>query len=310
VALRTLVPWCCLIFLLLSVAAGCASTRQDDGYVLLARYKEEWKRTAPGHLLQAPVFHPTPSVGSSGAAGGAARGVVVFLDPGHGGVDTGTIGTTIDGQTVAEKTITLAIAQKTAAYLEQEGYVPVLSRTDDSLPGAEPSDYTSDGKALTPDGVLADLQRRIDRANASHARVLLSIHLNGFSDPSVGGSETFYDSARSFGDENRRFATLIQESLISAFRANGYDTPDRGVTDDVDLQTESLGALDGTYRHLVILGPAVPGRLRPSEMPGALSEPLFLSNPAEASAAVDPAVQDLIASAYARAIDQFLSNRS
>jgi len=233
----------------------------------------------------------------------------VFLDPGHGGVDTGTIGTTDDGTTVEEKDVALAIALRTAALLRQAGLRVVLSRTDDSLPGATSADYTADGTALTPDGVLADLQRRIDRANASGARVFLSIHLNGFGDPSVGGAETFYDSSRPFASQSDRFATLVQQTLVGALRANGYTTADRGVADDVDLDTENMGSLSATYGHLVVLGPGVPGRLRPTTMPGALSESLFLTNPPEATAALQPAMQDLIASSYARAIEEFLGAR-
>ena len=294
---------------LLCLVLGCAPSPRDDGYAFLARYKDDWQRTAPGHVMQAPMTEATPSapvVRPSPTA--PSQRDVVFIDPGHGGVDTGTIGTTTDGAEVEEKTIVLAIALRTANYLRRDGYDVVLSRTDDSLPGSTPADYSADGQMLTPDGVLADLQRRIDRANASHASVLLSIHLNGFSDPSVGGSETFYDASRSFGSRNQRFASLVQNSLIDAYRANGYTTPDRGVTDDEDLATESLGSLDGNYNHLVLLGPAVPGRLRPSQMPGALSEPLFLSNPAEASAVSQPDMQDLIANAYVHAIEQFLQS--
>ena len=230
----------------------------------------------------------------------------MFLDPGHGGVDTGTIGTTLDGAVVMEKTITLALAQRTAAKLRASAYQVVLSRTDDGLPGASPADFAPDGTELTPDGVLADLQRRIDRANASGARVLLSIHLNGFDDPTAQGSETFYDSSRPFGAANARLAGLIQSEIVAAFRSQGDDTPDRGVTDDAELDADSLGAMEG-YNHLVLLGPGSPGRLRPTTMPGALSESLFLSSPSEASAAADPATQDLIAGAYARAIARFLS---
>ncbi len=302
------------LWIVLVATQGCASPPRDDGFAFLARYRDEWQRPAPGHVLSAPQITgpstgpPTPAPNSTVAPGAAPRALptLVFLDPGHGGVDTGTIGTADDGTVVYEKNIALALALRTAEHLRQDGIGVVLSRTDDSLPGASPADFTSDGKALTPDGVLADLQRRIDRANASGARVLLSIHLNGFSDPSIGGAETFYDSARSFGDANKRFATMIQSSLISTLRAHGYDTPDRGVTDDQDLDIESLGSLVGSYNHLVLLGPAVPGRLRPSTMPGALSEPLFLSNPPEATAVLDPTFQDLIASSYAKAIEQFL----
>lgn len=240
---------------------------------------------------------------TQGAPGGQA---LVFLDAGHGGVDTGAMGTTADGQTVYEKNFTLAIAQETAARLRADGISVVLSREDDSLPGSVASDYTSDGRALTPEGVLADLQRRIDRANASGALVLLSIHINAFSDPAVGGAETFYDSARPFAPENERFARLVQSNVVSSLQAQGVAVVDRGVTDDASLVGDAFGTLGASYTHLVLLGPPVPNRLRSSEMPGALSEPLFISNPAEATALTQPGVQQALASAYAKAIEQFL----
>lgn len=309
---------------LLLVVVGCARPSPNDATVFLAstppvpqraRVVAPSTRSAspsplPDPRPPSPSPDPIPSPGTSALPGSTPGVPVVFLDPGHGGVDTGTLGTTENGTTVAEKTLTLALALRTAALLRATGIRVVLSRTNDSLPGATAADFTSDGTALTADGVLADLQRRIDRANTSGARVLLSIHLNGFDDPSVNGAVTFYDSARPFAAENWRFATLIQTDLIHALRANGYDTPDRGVVDDQTLASESLGSLPSDYTHLVLLGPRVPGRLQPSRMPGALSEPLFLTNPPEASAAVQPAVQNLIAGAYARAIEQFLQGGS
>ena len=233
----------------------------------------------------------------------------VFLDPGHGGVDTGTIGATADGNSIYEKTIALAIVKRVAEHLRNDGVRVVMSRTDDALPGAQPSDYTSDGMLLTPNGVLADLQRRIDRANQSKAAVLLSIHLNAFSDPSVGGTQTFYDGARPFADQNQKFANLVQSNVIGAFQAHGLAVPDRGATDDQDLQTESLGALSGSYNHIVLLGPAVSGRLRPSQMPGALCEIVFLSNPPEADAVAQAEMQDAIAVALTSAIEQYLRDQ-
>src|SRR5579884_2831066 len=232
---------------------------------------------------------------------------IIFLDPGHGGVDTGAVGTTEAGTPVEEKTVTLAIAKLTAAKLRAAGFTVVLSRGDDSLPGLTKADVTADGSALTPQGVLNDLQRRIDRANASGAALLLSIHFNSFDDPSVGGAETFYDPDRPFSAKSRHFAELVQADLIGALRAAGYSTPDRGVIDDTTLQAEGVGPLQGSYDHLVLLGPAIPGKLRPSRMPGALVEPLFLSDPAEASAATEPAMQDLIASALAKAVEDYMA---
>ncbi|MBX6342251.1 MAG: N-acetylmuramoyl-L-alanine amidase, partial [Thermomicrobiaceae bacterium] len=233
----------------------------------------------------------------------------VFLDPGHGGVDEGGIGALPDGTRVYEKDVTLAIARLAAERLRADGFAVVLSREDDSLPGLAPSDLTPDGQSLTAEGALRDLQRRIDRANASGAAVLLSIHFNWFDDSSVRGGETFYDSTRTFGAANRRLADLVQRSVIDGLRAAGYQTPDRGVVDDTRLEAGSLGALPASYNHLVMLGPDVPGKLRASRMPGVLSEPLFLSNPAAAAAATDPATQRVIADAYARAIETFLAEQ-
>lgn len=286
-------------------SAVVATPSPSAGHLASARAVGAASALEPARVAMASGAAPALSGASSTASPAPIPRPVVFLDPGHGGVDTGTIGTTLDGATVLEKTITLALAQQTATKLRAEGFPVVLSRVDDSLPGSISSDYTADGKELTPDGVLADLQRRIDRANASGARVLLSIHLNGFDDPSARGTETFYDSARPFRAGNLQFAALIQNALVTAFRAHGDDTPDRGVTDDVQLIADLLGSTPG-YHHLVMLGPGISGTLQPSQMPGALSESLYLTNPSEASAAIDPTTQDFIAGAYASAIVAFL----
>jgi N-acetylmuramoyl-L-alanine amidase len=284
-----------VVVLAVALLVSRTSPSNDDGHLFLSRFLSTPTPTA------APVPTGTPV-----PARVASPRPVVFLDPGHGGVDQGTSGQTAGGPEVLEKTTTLAIAEKTAAVLQADGVGVVLSRTDDSLPGSQPTDYTPDGKLLTPQGVLDDLQRRIDRANASGAQVMLSIHLNGFSDPAVGGSETFYDPARPFADGNLRFAQLVQTKVVAALRTGGYNVPDRGVTDDTTLQGDDLGALGVPYNHLVLLGPEAPGRLRASQMPGALSEPLFLTNPVEATAASQAETQDALAHAYADAIETFL----
>ena len=316
-----LVSLACVAGVLLLAGVSCAlhapARRSGTGDALapadptVTRDRAMW--ATPRATTSTPPARP---FSTPGAVGRDIRGVAsptptptrvqVFLDPGHGGVDTGAIGITEDGTEVDEKAVALAIALRTADRLRHDGISVALSRTDDSLPGATAADYTADGSMLTPQGVLADLQRRVDRANASGARLLLSIHLNAFDDPSERGTETLYDSSRPFAARSERFAELIQTSLMRRFRAQGWDTPDRGVVDDLELVTDRFGTLGVGYHHLVMLGPGEPGILRPSMMPGALSESLFLSNPAEATAAARADVQDLIASAYTQAIEQFL----
>ncbi|HUZ00937.1 MAG TPA: N-acetylmuramoyl-L-alanine amidase [Thermomicrobiaceae bacterium] len=243
------------------------------------------------------------------AAVSALHSGVVFLDPGHGGIDSGTTGIAADGTLVEEKTVVLQIALRTAQRLRSDGVTVVLSRTSDQDPCATPSDYTADGTAFTPDGEVADLQCRIDKANASHAQALVSFHMNTFADPSVGGTTTFYDSTRSFAARSQQLAQLIQQSVIGSLHGQGFTTPDRGVVDDTQLQVETINGQPSSYNHLDLLGPVLPGKIDPpSAMPGALCEIFFLSDSSEATAAADPAMQDLLAGAFATAIEQFLSN--
>ncbi len=231
----------------------------------------------------------------------------VYLDPGHGGVDSGTSGYTDDGTLVDEKTVVLQIALKVAAQLRADGLTVVMSRTTDDDPCIKPSDLSSDGQTIIVGGVLDDLQCRIDKANASNAQVMLSLHMNAYSDPSVSGTETFYDTARPFSNKNQQFAQLVQQDLMNAFHGQGYTTPDRGISADGDVGGESMGTLPDSYNHLVMLGPAVPGELTSSNMPAALCEVFFLSNPSEATAVTEPSVQTLIAGALTNAIETFLT---
>lgn len=298
-----------LIAMIAAPLTGCAAATENEAAFLSARPLDRVSRAeaAPAATPALLSRQGRSGAGNSGRSQGAAGSkTVVYIDPGHGGVDTGAQATTSDGRQIDEKTYTLAVARRTATRLRADGLAVVLSRNDDSLPGSVPRDYTDDGKMLTADGVLADLQRRIDRANASGALVLLSIHFNAFSDPGVGGSETFYDDARSFASENERLGHLVQSDVITSLRRRGLDVADRGVTVDSSLVAEAFGTLGPNYNHLVLLGPAVPNRLRPSQMPGVLSEPLFISNPREADALTRADIQQALADAYATALEEFL----
>ncbi len=272
------------------------------------------KSSDPTSTAVAAIGTPTPNVAHNAAMNvtpvAATTKRIVFLDPGHGGVDQGAIGISDDGETVMEKTITLAIAKQAQTLLQNAGFEVILSRTSDTLPGVTADDLTADGMALTPNGVLTDLQRRIDRANASHAELFLSIHLNANDDPGARGTETYYDSTRSYATENKRWAEHVQTGVLESLHEQGYTTPDRGIIDDTMLESDSLGVLPDSYNHLVLLGPAIDGMLRPTLMTGALNESLFLSNPDEASASTDPSIQNLIATGYAQAVIRYFQTSS
>ena len=156
--------------------------------------------------------------------------------------------------------------------------------------------------ALSVQGYYHDIQGRIDCANEVGASILLAIHFN-VDNSSARGTETFYDSARPFSSANQSLGELIQTSIIQSFAEHGWEVPDRGITDDGTLDAPALSASGAAYGHLMELGPAQPGYLdRPSQMPGALLEALFITSPVEADVAASSEGQSAIAVGLERAV--------
>ena len=225
----------------------------------------------------------------------------VFVDAGHGGLDPGVVGES-GGRPLNEKDVTLAVATRLAPLLQSDGYRVVLSRTRDSSVTKLSVDDSVSG-SLTASGEHRDLVTRAACANAAAASVMLSIHFDAFDDPSVGGTETLYDDARPFSSANKRLAIDVQSALVSAL-----GTADRGVWPDDQMGTPALTPEGNSYGHLVLLGPAEPGYVdNPSRMPGALVEPLFLTNPTDAQLAGSPAGQQRIAVALKQGLEKYLA---
>jgi N-acetylmuramoyl-L-alanine amidase len=238
-----------------------------------------------------------PSACLEYAPTGASRKRTVFLDPGHGGPDPGATGRTPTGAPVLEKEETLAVAEALATRLRADGYAVVLSRTQDTTVAGGLT-----GTSLSIDDERRDLQARVDCANTARADVLLSIHFNGFFDPSARGTETFFDSARPFAAQNLRLARSVQSALVGALRLQ-----DRGALSDDQLDAPTLTDAGATYGHLVQLGPAQPGLVdRASAMPGALTEPLFVTAPSEAALVATTDGRERIANALASGLEGFL----
>ncbi len=230
----------------------------------------------------------------------------VFIDPGHGGPDPGAQAI-YNGKLIDERTQTLAVALDMVPLLQKAGYRVVLSRMRDTSVVQVTPQYVANGQ-YTIAGEHADISARVDCANDAHAQLLLSIHFNSYSDPTVGGTETLYDDARPFTPSNLRFANLVQRDVLSGMATAGWTVPDRGVTPDSAGGTPALTAQGAAYGHLLELGPAEPGWFdHPSRMPGALCEPLFLTDPGEAAVAVSPHGRQVLAQAFVKAIGDYFN---
>jgi N-acetylmuramoyl-L-alanine amidase len=231
----------------------------------------------------------------------AGSGQTVFIDPGHGGLDPGVVGGTA-AHPVLEKDATLAVASRLSDLLRGAGYRVVMARTQDTTVIKLSSSDSVYG-SLTASAEHRDLAARAACANAAGAAALVSIHFDAFGDPSVGGTETFYDSARTFAPSNKLLATDLQSALVAAL-----GTADRGVWTDDQLAAPTLTSSGSSYNHLIELGPMSAGWVdAPSTMAGALVEPLFLTNPAEARLASDPSGQQVIAAALEAGLVKFLT---
>ena len=169
--------------------------------------------------VQVPLAGLESGACMSLAPSGQQSGRTVFLDPGHGGIDPGVV-SVVGSRQVLEKDLTLAVANRLAALLRVDGYRVVMSRTADTSV-ARLAATDSIAGAMTASAVQRDLATRAACANAAGASVLVSIHFDAFDDPSVGGTETFYDAARPFAAKSERLAVTYRPY----FRAVTVRTP-------------------------------------------------------------------------------------
>ncbi len=251
--------------------------------------------TAPTTLAPTPTLTQlsTPTVLPSPTAVPAR---VIVIDPGHGGIDWGAFHTNADNKIdMKEKEVTLQLSFKTAEILRADGFKVILTRTQDELANNPARDLNQNGKVDQDDDQLA----RILIANENKADLFFSIHLNSSElKNKVGGMETWYTAERPFGDQNKRFAQLVDQHTAAAMKAIGFETINRGARPD----TEMPGPAD---EHIFVLGPPSRNHSEATMMPGVLTEALFVTNDNEVNVLRDPKNINLIANAYAKAVEEY-----
>src|SRR5258708_25715250 len=118
----------------------------------------------------------------------------VVIDAGHGGYDRGGI----PGQSVAEKEMTLDVAQRLKSLLAASGYRVVMTRDSD---------------------VFVPLTTRVAIANSYGNAIFVCIHFNSAKRMGAGGIETYFYSRDS----------LPLASAIHYYVAGGAPSSNRGV---------------------------------------------------------------------------------
>ena len=119
---------------------------------------------------------------------------IIIVDPGHGGFDPGKPGIT----GADEKDLNLKISLKLRDYLEQAGAVVIMTRTtDDDVDGV--------------DGVKHKSKDMVERKKlAEGGDILVSLHPNSFTQPSVKGAQIFYNGQ---SEKGKILPEAIQKSV-------------------------------------------------------------------------------------------------
>jgi N-acetylmuramoyl-L-alanine amidase len=292
--MRSLPHWRIALALLAGTGVALAST----GVVLAAAVPS----SAGSYPVAPSLFQPGSCVLFGPTVGN--RHLRVFIDAGHGGIDPGGVGTTSTGVTIGEAPLNVAVAEDAATLLRRHGFSVVLSRTGPHAVARLAAGDISAG-VYTEAGEHRELVARDLCADLSHANVVIGMDLDAAGSPTATGSVTLYDAVRPYAGASWRLAQLVQHDVLTSLRSDGDAIPDLGVHTDVGYG--HLTAADRAYGHLVLLGPPKRGYLStPTLAPAALIEPLFLTNPAEASLADSHAGQEAIGRGLADAAQQFL----
>ena len=190
------------------------------------------KRLARIAVVLALVWSLAPAVRAADPL--PLAGHTIAIDPGHGGPDD--LGSTVCAEFLTddeylEKNVNLDIALRLADLLRVNGAEVYMTRTTD----VGPSNH-----------------ERADGINASGAEVLVTLHLNGWDDPTLDGLYVLFGKAR----KDRPFAQVMHDAM--------WANPDLVASQDpfVDFGVRQLAA----------------GVMIWTDIPSALLESVFISN--------------------------------
>jgi N-acetylmuramoyl-L-alanine amidase len=226
----------------------------------------------------------------------AARLIIVALDPGHGGEDPGARGR----RGTHEKNVTLAIAQKVKARIDQEPNMRAV--------------LTRDGDYYLP------LQMRVEKAQRVRADLFVSIHADAFIRPHARGASVFALSEKGATSVAASWLANRENAadLIGGVNLQGKDRYLKMTLADLSLTAQINDSLKAGRAVLAELGgindlhkadveQAGFAVLKAPDIPSILVETAFISNPEEELRLRSTAYQNKVAEAIFNGIKRYFA---
>jgi N-acetylmuramoyl-L-alanine amidase len=260
------------------IPASVLAAKKGNGILLLndnnkSTNKEQRKFSHDKKGIKKYTFVGSTATLSAATANDFAKpAYTVYLDPGHGGWDSGAV-----NNGITEKDLNLSVSLKVNNLLQNLGYEVIMSRTNDEY---------------------IDLYDRADEANSSSADIFVSIHHNAMpNNNSVAGIETYYyqyQESDTYKPRNRGSATY--EKAISQERA----------AKSIDLANNIHGNLvtstGANNRGTRDMGFAV---IRETTIPAVLLELGYMTNSAELNKLNTNSYQNTLANAIVNGIERY-----
>jgi len=225
-----------------------------------------------------------------------AKNILIVIDPGHGGKDSGAIGK----RGLMEKTVVLDIAKRLGdAIKNKTGYEVVLTRDSD---------------------VFIPLEERTAVANIKKADLFISIHANASRRRAAAGIETYFQGVPRTDEERE---TAARENMAAANEGFAPDDnllefilADMKNTHRINESSQLAGVIQDSlikgvgsrYDDVKNLGvkQAMFYVLHKAKMPSILVETSFISNPDEERRFRDPKYRDHIAQSIFNGINAYI----
>ena len=217
---------------------------------------------------------------------------IVVIDPGHGGIDSGTVG--VEG--TMEKDVVLAEGVKLRKTLQAHGYLVHMTRDSD---------------------VFIPLRQRVNMARSWHADLFISIHADSIHDPNVDGLSIYTLSDRGSDKEAAALAAKENQSdVIAGVDLSGDNSAVAPILIDLaqrDTMNKSSRFAETAIAELsraTDILPRQPHRsaafavLKAPDVPAVLVELGYLSSPHDAEQMKTAAWRDGVADAIAGAVDR------